>query len=85
MNKWLWLGGAAVAAAAALGTWWAATSPAFWAGLSAIAVGAIWKAVGPFLRAAFHASTETIKAAKKRTREGIEPHEEHWRGGGGRK
>ena len=73
MKRFLWIGGAVVLAAAAFGAWWAATSPAFWASLSAMAVGAIWKAVGPFLAAAFRSSPETREASQRRSRESLPP------------
>lgn len=73
MGRFLWAGGAVVTAAAAFGAWWAATSPAFWAGLSAIAAGALWKAVGPFLAKLFRSSPETQEAARRALREALPP------------
>jgi hypothetical protein len=45
--RWGYLIGAVCLAAAALGVWMAFQNPTFVAGLTAIAAGAVWKAVAP--------------------------------------
>ena len=47
MRPWLWLIGAALFVAAVASLFMAFQSPAFVAGLSALAAGAIWKALAP--------------------------------------
>lgn len=47
MRWWLWALAAVTLVAAAAGVWFAAQSPTFVAGLTALAVGAAWKAVAP--------------------------------------
>ena len=46
---WLWLAAAVVLAAAAFGVWYAFQRPEFVAGLTAVAAGALWKALRPRL------------------------------------
>lgn len=61
--RWIWIGGAVIMAAAAVSVWVAFQNPQFVAGLTAVAIGAAWKAVAPDLLKP--ASDEKLRAMKK--------------------
>lgn len=48
--RWFWLAAALLLGVAAFAVYWSFSSPAFVAGLAAVAMGAAWKAVVPRFR-----------------------------------
>jgi hypothetical protein len=69
--KWLWIAAAIIVLAAAAGVWFAFQRPDFVAGLTAVAAGALWKALGPNLLKRKSPEEEAID--RQRVREGLSP------------
>lgn len=71
--RWLWLGGAVLLAVAAAATWFSFSNPTFFVGLATASVGALVKAVGPWVRKLL--TSKGSAEARQRAREGRETNE----------
>jgi len=68
----LWLGGAVILGVAAISVYWAFQSPTFVAGLTALAAGAVWKALAPAIAKRMTLEDEAAWQAAERAGRGDE-------------
>jgi 4-hydroxybenzoate polyprenyltransferase len=67
MARWLWFTAAALLGVTAFAVWWAFTSPEFVAGLAAVAMGALFKAIAPAFKPRPFTDEENKRSKSGRT------------------